>query len=69
MKKSPEYLIKKLIVFLSVFFSYSIYSDSYEYNLYNNYGVVGTIHTPSARTFDEGVHGVTMYFGKPAQIL
>jgi len=43
MKKSPEHLIKKFLVFLSVFFSYSVYSDSYKYNLYNNYGIVGTI--------------------------
>ena len=67
MKKSSECLIKNFLILLSAIYSYSIYSDSYEYNLYNNYGVVGTIHTPSARTFDEGVHGVTMYFGKPNQ--
>jgi len=42
-------------------------SDSYEFNLYNNYGIVGTIHTPSARTFEEGVHGVTIYNGTPNQ--
>tara|TARA_B100001057_G_scaffold487148_1_gene569409 strand:- start:186 stop:2042 length:1857 start_codon:yes stop_codon:yes gene_type:complete len=28
---------------------------------------VGTIHTPSARTFEEGVHGVTLYKGTPNQ--
>ena len=44
--------------------SYS-YSDSFDYNLYNNHGVVGLINTPSARFFNEGAHGFTVYAGKP----
>ena len=67
MKKRSKYLIKKFLLLVSVIYINSIYSDSYEYNLYNNYGIVGTIHTPSARTFDEGVHGVTLYKGTPNQ--
>ena len=67
MKKSPKHLTKKFLLLVSVISINSIYSDSYEHNLYNNYGVVGTIHTPSARTFDEGVHGVTIYKGTPNQ--
>ena len=67
MKKSPKHLTKNFLLLVSVIFINSIYSDSYEHNLYNNYGVVGTIHTPSARTFDEGVHGVTIYKGTPNQ--
>ena len=67
MKKRPKHLIKKFLLLVSVIYVNSIYSDSYEYNLYNNYGIVGTIHTPSARTFDEGVHGVTLYNGTPNQ--
>ncbi len=67
MKKRPKHLIKKFLVLVSAIYINSIYSDSYEYNLYNNYGIVGTIHTPSARTFDEGVHGVTVYVGDPNQ--
>jgi hypothetical protein len=67
MKKRPKHLIKKFVLLISLIHIDSIYSDSYEYNLYNNYGIVGTIHTPSARTFDEGVHGVTVYKGTPNQ--
>lgn len=67
MKKSPKHSIKKFLILLTAVYINSIYSDSYEHNLYNNYGIVGTIHTPSARTFDEGVHGVTIYKGTPNQ--
>ena len=67
MKKRPKHLIKKILLLISVIHIDSIYSDSYKYNLYNNYGIVGTIHTPSARTFDEGVYGVTVYKGTPNQ--
>tara|TARA_S200000501_G_scaffold38392_1_gene31527 strand:- start:2212 stop:4185 length:1974 start_codon:yes stop_codon:yes gene_type:complete len=67
MKKRPKHLIKKFLLLVSVIYINSIYSDSFEYNLYNNYGIVGTIHTPSARTFDEGVHGLTVYAGDPNQ--
>ena len=63
-------LINKLLLFVSLFYINSIYSsDSFEFNLYNNYGIVGTIHTPSARTFEEGVHGVTIYKGTPNQTI
>ena len=67
MKKSPKYSNKKLLLLVSAVYINLIYSDSFEYNQYNNYGIVGTIHTPSARTFDEGVHGVTIYKGTPNQ--
>jgi hypothetical protein len=69
MKKSPKHLINKLLVFVSLIYINLIYSDSYEYNLYNNYGIVGLIHTPTARTYDEGVYGVTVYGGKPNQTI
>ena len=60
--------INKFLIFVSLVYTNSIFpSDSYEFNLYNNYGIVGTIHTPSARTFEEGVHGVTIYRGTPNQ--
>ena len=63
-------LINKLLVFVSLFYINSIYSsDNFEFNLYNNYGIVGTIHTPSARTFEEGVHGITLYKGTPNQTM
>jgi len=63
-----SHLINKFLLFVSLVYTNSIYSsDSYQFNLYNNYGVVGTIHTPSARTFKEGVHGLTLYKGTPNQ--
>ena len=68
--KLNKNLINKLILLVSLFYINSIYSsDNFEYNSYNNYGIVGTIHTPSARTFEEGVHGVTMYNGTPNQTI
>jgi len=67
MKKRPKQLIKKFLLLASFFYINPIYSDSFKYNLYNNYGIVGTIHTPSARTYDEGVHGITVYRGTPNQ--
>ena len=67
MKKRPKQLIKKFLLLVSLFYINPIYSDSFKYNLYNNYGIVGTIHTPSARTYDEGVHGITVYSGTPNQ--
>ena len=67
MKKRPKHLIKSFLLLVSFVYINPIYSDSFKYNLYNNYGIVGTIHTPSARTFEEGVHGVTLYKGTPNQ--
>ena len=68
MNISLNHLINKFLIFVSLVYTNSIHSsDSYEFNLYNNYGIVGTIHTPSARTFEEGVHGVTLYKGTPNQ--
>ena len=52
---------------LLIFFSQSIFSDSFTYNSYNNHGVVGLVNMPTARMFDEGVIGVTIYDGTPDQ--
>ena len=63
-------LINKFLLFLTLVYIHSIHSsDNYEFNSYNNYGIVGTIHTPSARTFEEGVHGATLYVGDPNQTI
>ncbi len=69
MKKSVKNYLHSFLLLTSLFYTNQAYSDgdSFEYNLYNNYGVVGTIHTPSARTFEEGVHGMTVYIGDPNQ--
>jgi hypothetical protein len=43
------------------------FADNFENNFYNNNGTVGLINIPTARFFDEGVHGVTIYDGTPDQ--
>ena len=55
------------IIFVSLIFSNTISSDSFIYNSYNNHGVVGLINMPSARFFNESVHGITIYDGTPDQ--
>ena len=42
-------------------------SDSFKYNTYNNHGHVGLINMPTARFFDNAVHGITFYDGTPDQ--
>ncbi len=53
-------------IFIILSSSYST-SDSFIYNSYNNHGVVGLINTPTARFFDDAVHGVTVWDGDPPQ--
>ena len=59
--------------FYTCFFAFLIFntnllkSDSYTYNNYNNHGVVGLINMPTARFFNEKVHGFSMYDGTPDQ--
>ena len=67
MKKSVKSYIHNILVLASLLFVDQVYGDSFEYNLYNNYGIVGLIHTPTARTYNEGVHGITVYKGTPNQ--
>ena len=57
----------KSLFFLTLSYSSVIFSDSFTFNLYNNHGVVGLINTPTARFYNEGVHGVTFYDGTPDQ--
>lgn len=54
-------------IFILIIWNSSIYADNFNYNIYNNHGVVGLINTPTARFYDEGVHGVTLYDGTPDQ--
>ena len=67
MKKSVKSHIYNFLVLASLLFADEVYSDSFEHNSYNNYGIVGLIHTPTARSYDEGVHGITLYDGTPNQ--
>ena len=52
---------------LILFFTLNSYPDSYKYNSYNNHGVVGLINTPTARLYDESIHGITIFKGSPDQ--
>ena len=56
-----------IIIFILTNLSQNALSDSFKYNTYNNHGVVGLINTPSARFFNESVHGITIYDGTPDQ--
>ena len=67
MKKSVKTHIHNFLVLGILLFTDKVLGDSFKYNSYNNYGIVGLIHTPTARTYDEGVHGITLYNGTPNQ--
>ena len=57
----PSLLFGCILILFSIFTR----SDSLIYNNFNNHGTVGLLNTPSARFFDEGSHGVTIYDGSP----
>lgn len=42
-------------------------ADSFNYNSFNNHGVMGLINMPSARFYDEGKFGFSIYDGSPDQ--
>ncbi len=67
MLKFSSTFYKNISSFAFLFWSCLIFSDSYETNSYNNHGVVGLINSPTARFFNEGVHGLTVYDGTPDQ--
>ena len=67
MKKSVKSHIHNFLVLAILLYTNQTYGDSFEHNLYNNYGIVGLISTPTARTYNEGVHGVTANNGTPNQ--
>ena len=58
---SKKGLILKKFLFVLNFFAISSIADSFDFNTYNNHGIVGLINMPTARFYDEGVHGVTVY--------
>ena len=57
----------KCILSFSLFLCGPLSGDSLEYNSYNNHGVIGLINMPTARLFNEGVIGITVYDGTPDQ--
>jgi hypothetical protein len=50
-----------------VFIAQDLYSDSFQFNSFNNHGAIGLINMPSARFYDEAAHGITIYDGTPDQ--
>lgn len=60
---------QKGLILLLTFFFHTISADSFFYNSYNNHGVLGLINIPTARIYDEGGFGVTLYDGTPDQKL
>jgi len=49
--------------------SLEVDADDFQFNNYNNHGVVGLINMPTARSFNDAVHGITLYSGDPDQKL
>jgi len=54
-----------LLIFIS--FSHFLASDNFNNNTYNNHGVVGLINMPTARFYNEGVHGVSIFHSDTVQ--
>tara|TARA_E500000331_G_scaffold320470_1_gene333987 strand:- start:2098 stop:4053 length:1956 start_codon:yes stop_codon:yes gene_type:complete len=67
MKFYAHNFFKKCIFLFLFICAYQLTADSYENNVYNNHGSVGLVNIPSARFYDEGVHGITFYDGTPDQ--
>jgi hypothetical protein len=61
------FLNKKTFAAYLCFLSLSVIGDSFNYNTYNNHGVIGLINMPSARFYNESVYGITLYDGAPDQ--
>ena len=59
--------ILKLYFVLSLLICIEIKGDSFQYNNYNNHGVLGLINMPTARFYDEAAHGITFHDGTPDQ--
>ena len=66
MKRIQIKTLNKYLLVLTCIANFCI-ADSFDNNSYNNHGTVGVINMPSARFFDEEVHGITVYDGTPDQ--
>ena len=67
MKKSLINFSSNLFLTLVILLANPVFPDNFLYNTYNNHGVVGIINLPTARLYNEGVHGITLYDGTPDQ--
>ena len=61
-----KYNIKAFFL-LNLFLNLHIYSDSFNFNSFNNHGSLGGINIPSARFYNESSFGFTLYDGNPDQ--
>jgi hypothetical protein len=52
----------KIFFIALTLFPLTALSDSFDFNIYNNHGIVGLVNTPTARFYDEGVHGVSINY-------
>ena len=59
--------LKKLIAL--ILFIVPVSADSFNFNSYNNHGIVGLINMPTARLYEESAHGLTFYDGNPDQTI
>ena len=60
-------ILSYCFIFILFIFHINLESDSFRFNTYNNHGIVGLINMPTARLYEEAVHGVTVYDGTPDQ--
>ena len=60
---------KHVFILLLLLISKISLSDSFDYNSFNNHGVIGLINMPTARFYDESSYGITLYDGDPDQKL
>ena len=58
---------KSLFIFLTLSLAQTPLTDSFEYNSFNNHGVIGLINMPTARFYNESSYGFTLYSGEPDQ--
>ena len=61
-----KYNIKAFFL-LNLFLNLHIYSDSFNFNSFNNHGSLGGVNIPSARFYNESSFGFTLYDGNPDQ--
>ncbi len=66
-------MLFKLRSFRLLFIAFSLsihpltHSDDFHFNTFNNHGSIGLINSPSARFYNEGSFGLTIYKGTPDQ--
>lgn len=62
-----KYIFKPCLLIAFFIFHINLKADSFQFNTYNNHGIVGLINMPTARFYEGAVHGVTIYDGNPDQ--